>query len=114
MFEAHNIRYFFYIGGNDSQAGELLGWFGTLTAAATLVVIPVTGWLATRGVGVIHDLDFPDEEPLPGPSEPTPDESEPAPGGSEPAGDEAEPAGEEPVEAEPQPAEPAPGADGPQ
>jgi GPH family glycoside/pentoside/hexuronide:cation symporter len=34
--------------GDNSQAGELLGWFGTLTAAATLVVILLTGWLATR------------------------------------------------------------------
>ncbi len=42
------VMIYYLFGGNDSQAGELLGWFGTLTAAATLVVIPLTGWLATR------------------------------------------------------------------
>jgi GPH family glycoside/pentoside/hexuronide:cation symporter len=42
------VMIYYLFGGNDSHAGELLGWFGTLTAAATLVVIPLTGWLATR------------------------------------------------------------------
>jgi GPH family glycoside/pentoside/hexuronide:cation symporter len=42
------VMIYYLFGGDDSRAGELLGWFGTLTAAATLVVIPVTGWLATR------------------------------------------------------------------
>ena len=42
------VMIYFLFGGDDSRAGELLGWFGTLTAAATLVVIPLTGWLATR------------------------------------------------------------------
>ena len=42
------VMIYYLFGGDNSQAGELLGWFGTLTAAATLVVIPVTGWLATR------------------------------------------------------------------
>jgi len=42
------VMIYYVFGGDDSQAGELLGWFGTLTAAATLVVIPLTGWLATR------------------------------------------------------------------
>jgi GPH family glycoside/pentoside/hexuronide:cation symporter len=42
------VMIYYLFGGNDSRAGELLGWFGTLTAAATLVVIPLTGWLATR------------------------------------------------------------------
>jgi GPH family glycoside/pentoside/hexuronide:cation symporter len=46
-FSLYVMIYYVY-GGDDSRAGELLGWFGTLTAAATLVVIPVTGWLATR------------------------------------------------------------------
>jgi GPH family glycoside/pentoside/hexuronide:cation symporter len=39
--------YYLY-GGNDAPAGELLGWFGTVTAAATLLVIPITGWLGTH------------------------------------------------------------------
>ena len=42
------VMIYYLFGGDDSRAGELLGWFGTLTAAATLVVIPITGWLATR------------------------------------------------------------------
>jgi GPH family glycoside/pentoside/hexuronide:cation symporter len=42
------VMIYYLFSGDDSRAGELLGWFGTLTAAATLVVIPVTGWLATR------------------------------------------------------------------
>jgi GPH family glycoside/pentoside/hexuronide:cation symporter len=42
------VMIYYLFGGDDLRAGELLGWFGTLTAAATLVVIPVTGWLATR------------------------------------------------------------------
>jgi GPH family glycoside/pentoside/hexuronide:cation symporter len=42
------VMIYYLFRGDDSQAGELLGWFGTLNAAATLVVIPFTGWLATR------------------------------------------------------------------
>jgi GPH family glycoside/pentoside/hexuronide:cation symporter len=42
------VMIYYLFNGNDSSAGELLGWFGTVTAAATLVVIPVTGWLATH------------------------------------------------------------------
>ncbi len=42
------VMIYYLFGGNNARAGELLGWFGTLTAAATLVVIPLTGWLATR------------------------------------------------------------------
>jgi GPH family glycoside/pentoside/hexuronide:cation symporter len=42
------VMIYYLFSGDDSRAGELLGWFGTLTAAATLVVIPLTGWLATR------------------------------------------------------------------
>jgi GPH family glycoside/pentoside/hexuronide:cation symporter len=42
------VMIYYLFGGDDSRAGQLLGWFGTLTAAATLVVIPLTGWLATR------------------------------------------------------------------
>jgi len=46
-FSLYVMIYYLY-SGDDSKAGELLGWFGTLTAASTLVVIPLTGWLATR------------------------------------------------------------------
>jgi GPH family glycoside/pentoside/hexuronide:cation symporter len=42
------VMIYYVFNGDDSRAGELLGWFGTATAAATLVVILVTGWLATR------------------------------------------------------------------
>ena len=40
------IYYLFF--GNDLAAGKLLGWFGMLTSIATLCVIPLTGWIATR------------------------------------------------------------------
>ena len=40
------IYYVFH--GNNSMGGKLLGWFGMLTSAATLLVIPLTGWVATR------------------------------------------------------------------
>jgi len=42
------VMIFYVFGGNDSSAGELLGWFGTVTAASTILVIFITGWLATR------------------------------------------------------------------
>ena len=42
------VMIYYVFGGENSQAGELLGWFGTVTAAATLGVILLTGWLATR------------------------------------------------------------------
>ncbi len=42
------VMIYYLFGGDDSRAGELIGWFGTTTAAATLVVIPLTGWLATH------------------------------------------------------------------
>ena len=42
------VMIYYLFSGDNSRAGELLGWFGTLTALATLVVIPLTGWLATR------------------------------------------------------------------
>jgi GPH family glycoside/pentoside/hexuronide:cation symporter len=46
-FSLYVMIYYLY-GGNDAPAGELLGWFGTVTAAATLLVIPITGWLGTH------------------------------------------------------------------
>ena len=42
------VMIYYVFQGDDARAGQLLGWFGTLTAAATLVVIPLTGWLATH------------------------------------------------------------------
>ncbi len=42
------VMIYYVFNGDDSRAGELLGWFGTVTAASTMVAILVTGWLATR------------------------------------------------------------------
>jgi len=42
------VMIYYVFNGDDSRAGELLGWFGTITAAATIGVILVTGWLATH------------------------------------------------------------------
>ena len=42
------VMIYYVFGGSDSRAGELLGWFGTVTAAGTLGIILLTGWLATR------------------------------------------------------------------
>ena len=39
---------YYLFGGNDGDAGKLMGTFGSLTAICTLLVIPLTGWLATR------------------------------------------------------------------
>jgi len=42
------VMIYYLFNGDDSQAGVLLGWFGMLTSVATLAVIPLTGWIATR------------------------------------------------------------------
>jgi GPH family glycoside/pentoside/hexuronide:cation symporter len=42
------VMIYYLFDGNDSKAGELLGWFGTVTAASTILVILLTGWLATH------------------------------------------------------------------
>lgn len=42
------VMIYYLFDGDDAKAGQLLGWFGSLNAAFTLVVIPLTGWLATR------------------------------------------------------------------
>ena len=42
------VMIYYLFNGNDSMGGKLLGWFGMLTSAATLVVIPLTGWVATK------------------------------------------------------------------
>ena len=42
------VMIYYLFNGNDGDAGKLLGWFGMLTSIATLGVIPLTGWIATR------------------------------------------------------------------
>ena len=42
------VMIYYLFGGNDGDAGKLMGTFGSLTAICTLLVIPLTGWLATR------------------------------------------------------------------
>ncbi|MHC5112461.1 MAG: MFS transporter, partial [Planctomycetota bacterium] len=42
------VMIYYLFDGDDSKAGNLMGWFGTLTAVATLGVIQLTGWTATR------------------------------------------------------------------
>jgi GPH family glycoside/pentoside/hexuronide:cation symporter len=42
------VMIYYLFDGDDADAGELLGMYGTLTSIATLGVIPLTGWIATR------------------------------------------------------------------
>lgn len=42
------VMIYYLFNGNDGGAGKLMGWFGMLTSIATLVVIPLTAWIATR------------------------------------------------------------------
>ncbi len=42
------VMIYYLFGGNDGDAGKLMGWFGMLTSISTLGVIPLTGWIATR------------------------------------------------------------------
>ncbi len=42
------IMIYYLFNGNDGDAGKLMGWFGMLTSIATLAVIPLTGWIATK------------------------------------------------------------------
>lgn len=42
------IMIYYLFNGNDGDAGKLMGWFGMLTSIATLGVIPLTGWIATK------------------------------------------------------------------
>jgi GPH family glycoside/pentoside/hexuronide:cation symporter len=46
-FSLYVMKYHLF-DGDDALAGELLGRFGMLTAAATIGVIPLTGWIAAR------------------------------------------------------------------
>lgn len=42
------VMIYYLFGGSDVAAGKLLGWYGMLTSIATLGVIQLTGWIATR------------------------------------------------------------------
>jgi GPH family glycoside/pentoside/hexuronide:cation symporter len=42
------VMIYYVFGGDDQQAGELNGWFGTLTALSTVAVIPLTAAIASR------------------------------------------------------------------
>ncbi len=42
------VMIYYVFNGSDSDAGKLMGSFGTLTAIFTLCVIPLTGWIATH------------------------------------------------------------------
>ena len=42
------VMIYYLFSGDKSQAGTLMGWFGMLTAASTLLVIPLTAWISTR------------------------------------------------------------------
>jgi GPH family glycoside/pentoside/hexuronide:cation symporter len=42
------VMIYYLFGGNNSSAGKLLGWYGMLTSIATLGVIQLTGWIATK------------------------------------------------------------------
>jgi GPH family glycoside/pentoside/hexuronide:cation symporter len=42
------VMIYYVFSGDNAMGGKLLGWFGTLTSLATLLVIPLTGWVATR------------------------------------------------------------------
>lgn len=42
------IMIYYLFNGSNSAAGNLNGWYGMLTSIATLGVIPLTGWIATR------------------------------------------------------------------
>ena len=42
------VMIYYLFGGNDGDAGKLLGWYGMLTSIFTLGVIPLTGYIATK------------------------------------------------------------------
>ncbi len=46
-FSLYVMIYYVFFGDNE-KAGVLFGWFGTLTAVSTLVVIPLTAWISTK------------------------------------------------------------------
>jgi GPH family glycoside/pentoside/hexuronide:cation symporter len=42
------VLIYYVFNGSDSQAGVLLGQFGSLTALSTVAVIPLTAWISTK------------------------------------------------------------------
>jgi GPH family glycoside/pentoside/hexuronide:cation symporter len=42
------VMIYYLFGGSDAMGGKMMGWFGSISSAATLLVIPLTGWIATR------------------------------------------------------------------
>ena len=42
------VMIYYLFGGNDGDAGKLMGWYGMLTSIFTLAVIPLTGYIATK------------------------------------------------------------------
>jgi GPH family glycoside/pentoside/hexuronide:cation symporter len=42
------VMIYYLFNGNESSGAKLMGWFGMITAAATFIVIQLTGWVATR------------------------------------------------------------------
>ncbi len=42
------VMIYYVFGGDDQKAGDLNGWFGTLTALATMCVIPLTAVISQR------------------------------------------------------------------
>ncbi len=42
------VMIYYVFGGDNSQAGTLMGWFGSLTSLCTLAVIPLTAWISTK------------------------------------------------------------------
>ncbi|MEA3285921.1 MAG: MFS transporter [Candidatus Marinimicrobia bacterium] len=42
------VMIYYLFGGNDGDAGKLMGWYGMLTSICTLGVIPLTGYIATK------------------------------------------------------------------
>jgi len=46
-FSVYVLIYYVFV-GNDKEAFTLVGWFGTLTALCTLLVIPLTAWISTK------------------------------------------------------------------
>jgi GPH family glycoside/pentoside/hexuronide:cation symporter len=42
------VMIYYLFSGNNASAGKLMGWFGMLTSIATLGVIQLTGWIATK------------------------------------------------------------------
>lgn len=47
VFTPYVLIYYLY-GGNDQQAGKLLGWFGTVTSIGTFCIIPLAAWVSKK------------------------------------------------------------------